>query len=98
MIMMASLIDQKKLFKEICFGGEGAHNQPVDPQVTSVKEGEEQGSGVALHVEYEETTPRAPGKRGTPKTRRLHCRPYDDPQEAEFGFAEDRPRAPYQWD
>ena len=61
MIKMASLIDQKKLFKEICFGGEGAHNQSVDPQVTSVEEGEEQGSGVAVYLEYEETTPGAPG-------------------------------------
>ena len=38
MIMMASLIDHKLQVQEICFGGEGAHNQSVDPQITSIQE------------------------------------------------------------
>jgi hypothetical protein len=94
---MASLNDKTLILQGNIFGGDRAHDQPIDPKRTSVKESQKQGTCVNVYTQYKKAAPGPPGERCPSKARCLYCRPYHHPKEAEFSASENSPRALNQW-
>jgi len=70
-----------------------ADNQSNGPQGPQEQEGQEQGPGFAIHLEFVQTASCAPGKGCASEARCLYHSSYNDTEEAQLGVTEDRPCA-----